>query len=276
MKFQFVFGFILLILFFIAVFVGFPYVLEILKSNQFFNLSRLIPVSTSTNYFFSQPANNPPAPTSQPQLVIKISISSVSRFTNEEQISLRASYFDSGAVDITGFKIRSLQRGETIIGKGYALPQFDAAVSDIKLSSGESADIMVGASPLAGNFRVNNCFGWLNNIYSLGYSLNYCPTITINDLSGFGLDSTCQDLLLSTSSCRVPSENILNQQTAKCRQWVEQNFNYNSCVVKHRNDSDFYKGWKVYTGNNNQIFDLLHDKIELRDQAGLLIDSYEY
>ena len=51
---------------------------------------------------------------------------------------------------------------------------------------------------------------------------------------------------------------------------------YNACVAGHKNDGDFYKGWKIYTGNNNQIFDPLHDIIELRDQNGLLIDNYEY
>ncbi|MFH0923809.1 MAG: hypothetical protein V1825_03675, partial [Candidatus Falkowbacteria bacterium] len=58
--------------------------------------------------------------------------------------------------------------------------------------------------------------------------------------------------------------------------WIEKNLNYSACIQKHLGESNFYKGWRVYTGNGNLLFDQLHDKIELHDQAGLLVDSYEY
>jgi len=277
MKFRLVFGFILLILFFVAMFVGLPYLLQIIKSNQIFNFPHLFPVSTSTSYFFSKP-QQPSISQSQPQSQSrsqsqKVSIGNISRYGANERIGLSASYFE-GVLDITGWRIKSRQRGEFVIGQGLNIPQFNTTSADIRLIGGESAEIITGASPMANSFRINSCFGGLSDVYNLGYSFNSCPRIEIGDFTGF--DSACEDLILRSSSCRPPSDDILNKQSSKCRIWFENNVNYSFCVAKHQNDRDFYRGWKIYTGNSNQIFDPLHDRIELRDQTGLLIDSYEY
>ncbi|MDP2946080.1 MAG: hypothetical protein Q8N61_01345 [bacterium] len=270
----------LLILFFIAAFVGLPYLLQIIKSNQVFNFPRFTSTSTP-GYFYSKPQpliyqfqsqSRPVIKTGESLYKGKVSIGNAYQY-GRGQINLRASYF-SGAINITGWRIRSAQRGETLIGKGINLPQFDAISSDILLISGDSIEIIAGISPMVNNFRVNSCFGGLSNVYNLGYSFNSCPRIEPGDLTG--LDSSCQDLILRSTSCRAPSDDILNKQSSQCRIWFEKNVNYNACVAKHRNDRDFYKGWQIYTGNNNQIFDPLHDRVELRDQAGLLVDSYEY
>jgi len=283
MKFQFVFGFILLILFFIGIFVGLPYLLQIMKSSQFFSFSRFVSTSTP-GYFYGkrQPSISQSQPQSQP--VIKpgesiykdrISIASVYR-SGREEVNLSAAYSENGSIDITGWKIKSLQRGETIIGKGLSLPQFNSFSSDIRLKSGGSAEIIAGISPLLSSFQINGCFGWLNNVYNIDSSLNYCPSIQISNLTGLGLDSACQDLILNSGSCRAPGDTILNNYSRECRIWVERNLNYDACVQKHMNEANFYKDWRIYTGNNNLFYDQLHDRIELRDQAGLLVDSYEY
>ena len=277
MRFSFVFGFVLLILLLIGIFVGLPYALLELKSGSFFfpffpTLRSGILDRQAIGTF---PRTSTTTPTPQ-QTAKKISISNVSRY-GQGEISLRAPYFSTqGAkINVTGWKIKSIQKGETIIGKGINLPQLDVAPSDIWLGGGDWADIAIGSSPLAVNFRANNCFGWLNNLYNLDYSLNYCPGgFKLGDLSG--LDSACQDLILRAGSCHSPSENDLNKSSYQCREWAGKNMNYNACVANHRNDSDFYKEWKIYTGNSNKIFDSLHDIIELRDQNGILIDSYEY
>ena len=272
MRFRFILVFILLILVIIGIFVGLPYLLGIVNSNQFFKFSFPQHSTSTPGYFYNNQSSNYPSNYSQQSPSAPGVSMNVYRY-GKGQISLKAS-FGGGLVNITGWKIKSLQKGEMIIGKGYALPQVDSSVSDILLGGGESADVFIGSSPLASNFKVNNCFGWLGNVYSIDYSINYCSRIELEDLSDLG--SACQDLILKTYSCRTPSDDILNQQSGKCRQWVEQNMNYNSCVLKHKSDSNFYKGWRIYTGNNNLFFDSLHDHIELYDQTGLLVDSYEY
>ena len=277
MKIKFAFGFALLILVIVAILFGAPYLLNIIKGNQ--ALSPPNYIQRFGNYFkinlpdysYSQSSGQQPA-ARQPEQTLEVDnvkISSVYRY-GSGQINLRAG---AGGADITGWKIKSENKGETIIGRGAAIPQF-GGLSDIMLSSGGSAEINVGLSPLGGSFRVNDCLGWLGNIYNVGSSLNSCSDFKLSDIPG--LDSRCQELILNTSSCRVPSDDILNQHSSQCRKWVEQNMNYNACVLKNRNDSDFYKEWQIYTGNANPIYDPLHDRIELINRSGVLIDRYEY
>lgn len=51
---------------------------------------------------------------------------------------------------------------------------------------------------------------------------------------------------------------------------------YNSCVQARQNDIDFYKEWRVYAGSFTQLFDPLHDTIQLKDQSGFIVDQYQY
>ena len=274
--FRLVLGFILLILFFVALFVGLPYLFQTLKSGSvvgfpWFKFSSTSTVPWNFSYFYQPTTGYYQQVNSGGSLYTgKVRISGTSGYGNQ-QISLQSASYGS-PIDISGWRIKSAQKGETLIGKGINLVQFDSISSDVWLAGGESADIIAGASPISANFRINICFGGLNSLYNLGYSS--CPAIAMYDLSG--LDSSCQDLIMRSSSCQAPSDNILNGQTSKCRIWFEKNVNYSACVNQHRNEPDFYRGWKIYTGNTNPIFDSLHDKIELRDQAGLLIDSRQY
>ena len=244
MKFQVVFGLILLILVVVGILVGAPYLINLIKENQFLSFS-----GTGTNQGFSlteRPLTyvpSAPSAVSQPAVSVapgeslfkgRVAISSVSRF-GSQQISLRAAY-GAEPVDITGWRIKSEKRGETVIGRGIGLPHFEGA-SDVLLGGSETAEIYTGLSPLGSSFRVNDCFGWLSNLYNLGYSLSYCPRIQLAELGG--LDSACQELILNTS-CRAPAADVLNNYSAQCRNWVDQNLNYGACVNKYKTGANFY------------------------------------
>jgi len=281
MKIKAVIAFILIVFLIISIFVGLPYFLTKLKSINF-SFMKISPFKNPPSSSYQQGGNSSVTGVVEPTIKLgesiykgKVSISSVYRY-GQEQINLSAAYSESGSIDITGWRIVSIQRGETVIGRGLALPQFNSFSSDIRLKSGDSVKIIAGISPLLSSFQINSCFGWLNSVYNIDSSLNYCPLIQISNLTGFGLDSACQNLILNSGSCRAPSDTVLNNYSRECRIWVEQNLNYNACVKKHMVESDFYKSWQIYTGNNNLFYDQLHDHIELRDQAGLLVDSYEY
>ena len=282
MKFRIVFGLILLILVFIGFFVGLPYFLRKIQLSPIFEFPKFTfmsapALSTSTPGFWN--FFSPAQVQSRRQSIVqsgnsifqnKINIAGVSKYGRE---SVNLSNASPSLVNITGWRIKSRNRGEFVIGKGLALPNFSSDLSDVWLSAGESAEIIADISPLANNFRINSCFGGISELYNLGYGFS-CPAIAPMDFAG--MDSACQDLIMRSSSCRAPSDNILNQQSSKCRTWFEKNVNYPACVSKHINDRNFYGGWKIFTGNKMKIFDPLHDKIELRDRAGLAVDSYEY
>lgn len=274
--------FIFIVFLLVSIFVGLPYFFTKLKSIDFSSIKmpwiKSAPFVNYRQVGGGSPVIQPTGPAIRPGESIykgKIKISGVSR-SNSQQINLSANFSESGAINITGWRIRSARRKiEIVIGKGFALPQFNSFSSDIWLKSGASARITAAASPLFSNFQVNGCFGWLSNIYNLG-AFNYCPSIRLGDLSDSGLDGACKDLILSSGSCRAPSDNVLNSYSPSCKLWVEKNLNYNSCVAKHMNDLGFYKGWQIYTGNGNLLFDDRHDKIELLDQADLAVDAYKY
>jgi len=289
MKIKSVIIFILIIFLIIVAFVGLPYFFVKLKSIDF-NFTNLFSATSSSSFLnykriwssspVSSPSSNSTVSTIRTGESIykgKVRISGIRR-SNPEEIDLNAAFSgSSSSINISGWRVKSTERGiETVIGKGLALPQFNSFLSDIRLKSGESVKIVAGISPLVSNFQINSCFGWLNNIYNLGSSFNYCPAIQLSDLAGSGLDSACKELILRYGSCQTLSNAVLNSSSGECRIWIEKNLNYSACVQKHLNESNFYKGWRIYTGNSNLMFDLLHDKVELRDQAGLLIDSYEY
>ncbi len=281
MKIKTAFSFIFVIFLLITIFIGLPYLLVKLRSIGFGSFKLPSINLPSGNYFRNviggAPVGAPPSPSigiGDSLYKGKIRISSVSQ-SEPQQISLSAGFAGNGSINITGWRVKSVQDGyETVIGRGVALPQFNVVSGDIRLSSGDSAQITAAASPLLSNFRVNNCFGWLSNLYNLGF--NYCPSFGLPDFKGAGLDTACEDLILSSGACRAPGDDILNGYRSNCRVWVEKNMNYNACVSKHLNDSGFYQSWQIYTGNNNIIFDTRHDRIELRDQANQLVDYYEY
>jgi len=119
MKFQFFFGFILLILFFIGMFVGLPYLLEKIKSTplSFFSISKNSTTSTP-GFFYSRINNWTNNSTSRSVINTgeslykgKVRIGGVS---SGKQINLSASYFE-GAIKITGWRIKSAQEGKLLL-----------------------------------------------------------------------------------------------------------------------------------------------------------------
>ena len=161
MKFRIVFGFVLLILFFVALFVGLPYLFQTLKSNSTAGFSRLFMLSSPTStvpwnfgYFYIQPTSRMYYQRAINQSGSlyggKVRIGGISGGYSTTQINLQSVSYGS-PINITGWRIKSAQRGETIIGKGINLVQFDTASSDVWLIGGESADIIAGVSPIAAN-----------------------------------------------------------------------------------------------------------------------------
>jgi hypothetical protein len=48
-------------------------------------------------------------------------------------------------------------------------------------------------------------------------------------------------------------------------------------VAKYRNDLDFSTNeWRLWAGNQINIFDSTHDKVQLIDKFGKVVDEYTY
>lgn len=207
----------------------------------------------------------------------QIRISGVSYYSHPSQITLNPDYNLKEKINITGWRLKS-NRDEFIIPQ--AIEIFDpfglSQTNDINLDKDQRIYIYSSFSAFGRNLRLNKCTGYLENTYDFIPSLpRNCPGISRSGM--YQLKGTCQNYLMSLSSCEEPNpNNTIVAWDDNCRQFVEQlNINYKGCFDSHRADLDFLsKEWWVWAGKN--ILDSSHDRILLLDKDGLLVDVYIY
>jgi len=102
-----------------------------------------------------------------------------------------------------------------------------------------------------------------------------CPYVDRSAIQNF--TGSCQNYLYSLGSCQVPdpSNPSIPHTDYACQDYIENNFNYKSCFQAHVSDPNFLSNqvW-VWTGSN--VVNQYHDKVELFDRNGLLVDYYSY
>lgn len=211
----------------------------------------------------------------------KVRISSVSKAgTNEAYIRLSAQSNLSSDILISGWKLRSkMTGGEQIIGPASNLP-YTAPVAPIFLPRSGKVIVSQAYSPLGFSFRLNKCTGFLNQGRTFSPNLErICPTPREDApaLSPY-IDQVCKNYINGLPSCEIPnSSNFPNSLNYYCRQYLLTEINYNSCVNKHINDSDFYRNeWRVFPYYGAYPWKADGDSIELLDDAGKVVDTFSY
>ncbi|MGC9610792.1 MAG: hypothetical protein ABSE68_01025 [Minisyncoccia bacterium] len=213
----------------------------------------------------------------------QIKISSVSRggFGSYNYFILSISYSLSKPINITGWHLES-NTGYVLIPT--AVPDYSpggvAPSADIILGKSQKVTFYSNASPLVTNLRINKCLGYLNNTYKFNPALpNNCPQMYSRpEISSF--TGACQSLIISLSNCSSPKPDDLNKLSyytdIACKEFINSRFNYNGCYNNHRSDADFFKDeWIVWLGGLLN-FDPIHDKLNLFDSRGLLVDQNIY
>ena len=180
----------------------------------------------------------------------------------------------SGRTDITGWIVKS-NNGSFTIPTAQEVYSFGGNQGDINLRNGDSVHIYSGSGQ-KGNFRLNKCIGYIEDVAPFSPPLpKSCPNINraeINNLTG-----ACQDYINSLRSCQNPNANPpVSAEDSSCHQFLSK-LNYVGCVEKYGRDSDFSTNeWRVWAGTQADIFDALHDKVQLLDRSGKLVDEYVY
>lgn len=177
-------------------------------------------------------------------------------------------------LDITGWTIRS-KNGSFAIPRAQKVYSFGGVESDIVLNSFDKVYLYSGRG-LKGNFQLNKCTGYLEDSSPFTPSVpRGCAYISRSDVETFS--GPCQQYALSLNSCEIPSANPpVPIEDLACREFLR-NLNYVGCVVKHRNDSDFFDDeWRVWMDNQMDIFDPAYDRIQLLDLKGNIVDEYVY
>ena len=190
------------------------------------------------------------------------------------ELLLVSDFWGGQSVNVTGWIIRT-QRGDFRIPQAQSVYEFGGRQGDIILKAGGAVKIYSGRGP-KGNFQLNKCTGYLEDSSPFAPSLpKSCPYISYSEVSSYGMP--CQDYLLSLRACQNPSANppVPPDDTA-CFDYLRK-LNYNSCVIEHRNDEDFLDNeWRVWADNQLSFLNSVHDRVQLLDLQGRVVDEYIY
>ncbi len=217
----------------------------------------------------------------------KVNISSITKpyssknYSKPSLITLSTKLGEGESINITGWKIES-KKGTITIPFGiekYEHLSGSPANENIFVKKGDRIYISSAQNPLGKgkNFRPNKCFGWLKNYYDFPISVSTsCPKPKKEDYEH--LDVCCRELINRTYGCKKPdySKTIKTAVDEECSSYIFENFNYSSCFNQHFRDDDFLKNqWHIYL-NRNIIAVNECDTLVLRDQNGLIVDTYDY
>jgi hypothetical protein len=180
-------------------------------------------------------------------------------------------------VDITGWQIKTNKGGEYIPQAiNFYDPSGLTAPSDVMIQQNQSVYIYSSSGPF--NLRLNKCIGYIGNSNKFKPSLPAnCPYTDQSAISKMGFTGACENYIDSLGSCSQPNLNSsqVPQTDYACRDYLEDHFNYKSCVADHATDSDFLSNqWWIWMGSSP--LDQYHDTMNLFDKSGLLVAQYSY
>lgn len=200
-----------------------------------------------------------------------------------EYITLSSSLGSGEQVAISGWKLQSLVTGSYVIIGGAANNPIVGRKdeSPIFISRNSRVIISQGNSPINTSFRVNKCSGYLeqkHNFYPAISNFN-CPA-PIESAPSYSriFDNECLDYIESLPICEEPRERDIPETISlACENYVKTNINYESCVINHRNDPDFYTSeWRVYIPTRGIFWLEKRDRIQLIDNSGRVVDTIDY
>jgi len=178
-------------------------------------------------------------------------------------------------INVTGWQIRAKYGGiyvprAVVVYPAVGIPK----ESDIILEKGQRLVLYTTISPIGVNLRMNRCIGYLNNTIRFSPSLpRQCPKPDVGILRNFS--SQCENYARSIGTCQVPLTNPpIPNYDYQCREYLSQ-FNYKDCVSKLWGGSSFllseYRAWV-----GTIFLDRSHDRVQLLDSQGLVVDFKEY
>ncbi len=202
---------------------------------------------------------------------------------SSEYLTLTLDSYHKEKVLITGFEVKSAVTGKgTLIPKGVDLP-FAGQInyeSPIFIDPGDTVVLVTGRSPIGYSFKVNKCTGYFEQFQDFTPQLRQeCPAPMNHELAQkFGyFNDACLGYLQTIPSCNMPLNNIPLYLQSECRSFVDEKLNYKSCVEEHKNDRDFYKKeWRVYLGQNEELWKDRREIIRLLDLNKKIIGSATY
>lgn len=207
---------------------------------------------------------------------------------NKEYVTLSTSLEKTETIKITGWYLKSEVTGYyAVIGKASLLPfPFTKNESDVFLQQKDRVILTKGFSPIGISFRTNKCTGYFeeNRTFTPSLSLQ-CPRAKDESLPQFSnildRDEECVKIIGKISRCTTKGNEFIRDLpdtvTNSCKTYITTQINYNSCVARHYSDTDFPGNeYRLFLNKFGPLWRTTHDKVNLHDENGLIVDSISY
>lgn len=207
---------------------------------------------------------------------------------NKEYLTLSTSLKKNETIKITGWYLKSEVTGYfAIIGKASLLPfPFSKTESDVVLQQGDRIILTKGFSPIGISFRTNKCTGYFEENRTFTPSLSMqCPLPRDEELPKFSSiydrNDECVNLIKRIGRCVTKDSEYIRDLpdtvTQSCKTYITTQINYNTCIAKHFDDTNFPGNeYRIFLNKFGPLWRTTHDTINLHDENGLVVDSISY
>lgn len=212
----------------------------------------------------------------------KLKITSASTYNRDplyENVYIRNDSDEN--INITDFKIYNSLGDNVIIPKAQTLPALYGGgnTDPIILKPKGRTVITFGQREDRINLQTNLCTGYLTQAGRYVPSIeSSCPRVPEEEIP-IQFTENCYNIIKSLNgSCSLPNYNNLSlSKEPECGNFLQNHFNYKSCVNNNRNRSDFYSGvWYVWLQRSTEFFRSSREKVILRDLQGKIVDEKSY
>jgi hypothetical protein len=222
----------------------------------------------------------------------KINMSGVSGLSstdpNKEYVTLSTNFNKNETIKITNWFLKSEVTGYfAVIGKAALLPfPFTKTESDVVLQQRDRVILTKGFSPIGISFRTNKCTGYFEENRTFTPSLPLqCPLPKDEKLPVFSgvydRNDECLTIIERIPRCTTKNNEFMRDLpdtvSSACKTYMTEQINYNTCVALHFGDTNFPgTEYRLYLNKFGPLWRPIHDKIDLIDENGLIVDSISY
>lgn len=197
----------------------------------------------------------------------------------KEYVEITASSKNEKPIVISNWRLKGKQGLDIKLGTGTYLIFAGqvGAQNAISLNPGEKAIIVTGKSPLGTSFKLNKCTGYFEQFQDFVPSIpRECVYPKDEDLPN-SLNDFCLDYIDNLPRCEVHNKSFPVEMQNNCIDYITSNVTYNSCVTKHKADSNFYNPeWRIYLGRTDELWKEKRETVTLYDENNKIIDQVSY
>lgn len=218
--------------------------------------------------------------------LVQLRATKVSRDYDREYLTLTNT--SKGRINISDWYLESyvtdtkvaLPQGTIIYKAGGSIN----TTKDIILQPNQRAFLLTTESPLGVSFRENSCIGYVTE------DRYFYPSVTANCKYPYEIlerygdieldDDSCHDFVRRINSCETIEDDDprLDDLSGKCKRFIENNFNYSSCVANFENQTwfDDVNDWYVYFERDEKLWRKQREIIRLIDEFDEIVAVIEY